>query len=156
MVKINIAGTIYEYPNVGENPNWGREATEVIIALADALNSLITDGDILLSKAAIQNDISVFTIINGLLFDSNKTSSAITNYTISRQTTDEYKKEVGKIFLSYDYDSLEWIMSRQIDSGDAGIIFEVDAGGQIFYKTTEMVGINHTGVISFSAKTTPK
>lgn len=154
MVKINIAGTVYEYPDVGENPNWGREATEVIVALAEALNSLVTDGDILLARAAIQNNISVFSVINGLILDSNKTKSATISYTVTRKTSEEYVVEYGSIYLLYE--DTQWIISRELDSGDAGIIFEIDNTGQLYYQTTNLTGINHIGLISFSAKTTPK
>ncbi len=156
MVKIVIAGTTYEFPEVGEHPNWGREATEVIVALSDALGSLIVDGDILISQTPIANNVSIDSIINGLIFDSNKTQSAAITYTARRSTDTEFLVETGRIFITYNDAGLvgeKWIMTQLIDSGDAGIIFNLTDDGRFFYKSSDVTGGSYNGVLTFQART---
>lgn len=158
MVQITIAGTVYQYPDVGESPNWGREATTVIQALAEALNTLFSPGDILSTKYNIDNNVSVAQPVNGLLFDSNITRAATIPYAIYRVSTDEPtgNAEEGSLFIVYDDNASagnKWVMSRTTLVGSSGVIFDITDLGQVTYESTDIGVIGYSGSVTFSAKT---
>lgn len=158
MVQITIAGTVYQYPDVGESPNWGREATSVIQALAEALNTLFSPGDILSTKYNIDNNVSVAQPVNGLLFDSNVTRAATIPYAIYRTSTAQPTghAEEGNLFIVYDDNASagsKWVMSRTIVVGDSGVIFSISDLGQVSYQSTDLGVIGYSGSITFSART---
>lgn len=156
MIRINIGGTVYDFPEVGESPNWGKDATDVIVALADLVNTLFADGDILITRFNIANNTAVPAIINGLLFNYVQTASATVSYHVVRSTDDNKVTEFGSIYLNYDEDTSEWVMTRVIQSGDASLVFTIDATGQVSYQSNDLTGANYEGLIVFSAKTIPR
>ena len=159
MIRVNIGGTLYEVPEPGESPNWGREATDTIVALADVLNTLFTDGDILTTRYTINNNASVYENVNGLLFNSNQVTSAIVTYSVNRSVTGTMITEYGGLYLNYKEDAPlgeKWALSRVIYSGDAGIVFQCTDLGQVIYSTTDLAGLDYSGEIIFSAKVVPE
>lgn len=159
MIRVNIGGTLYEVPEPGESPNWGREATDTIVALADVLNTLFTDGDILSTRYSISNNVEVFENVNGLLFNSNQVTSAIVTYSVNRSVAGTVITEYGGLYLNYKEDAPldeKWSLSRVIYSGDAGIVFRCTDLGQVIYSTTDLAGLDYSGEIIFSAKVVPE
>lgn len=156
MIRVSIGGTIYEVPQVGESPNWGKEATDTIVALADVLNTLFADGDILTTRYNLNNNVSTFTPINGLLFNSVQTKSATVSYAVIRNTDDATVTEAGTLYLNYDDGLGDWDVTRTIQNGEAFMQFDTTNVGQVEYKAHDMAGLNYTGLIIFSAKTIPR
>ena len=156
-VQITIAGTVYNFPESGETPNWGRDATETIVAMAAALNTLLAPGDILQTAFNIDNNVSIPQNINGLLFDSGITRAANIYYTIYRtsDTNPEGNAEVSSAFLVYDDDAPvneKWKMTVQ-KNGSAGVILYIDDDGQVTYTSSDLGVSGYTGIIKFSART---
>ena len=157
---IVIAGTTYQYPVPGESPNWGEEATAAIVAIAEALNTLLAPGDILTTEFALDNNISVPTNINGLLFDSGTTRAANVSYSIYRtsDTTPAGNVETGTILLTFDDSAAsgqKWQMT-QVKNGGAGVDLSIGDNGQLQYISTDIGAVGYSGVIKFSAKTLSK
>lgn len=155
-IPLMINGTVYEYPVSGTSPNWGQEATEWAKAVTDLLSSISGEGDINPTSFPIDNNKSIFSEINGLLFDSAITRSAQVSYSIYRtsQANASGNAEVGTISLIYDDSAVsgsKWILSQQTN-GNAGVIFSVDDNGQFFYKSNDIGSTDYVGTIKFSAK----
>ncbi len=159
MIRVNIGGTFYEVPEPGESPNWGREATDTIIALAEVLSALFTDGDILATRYTIDNNVGVSEAINGLLFNHTQVSSAMVTYSVSRTNDGVGVSEYGTLYLNYDEDAPigeKWITTRIVFSGNAGVTFSCTDTGQVEYLSSDIPGATHTGTIVFSAKVVPR
>lgn len=155
-VSIVIAGTTYNFPESGESPNWGPEATDTIVAMAAALSSLISPGDILQTTFTIDNNISVATNVNGLLFDSGTVRAANIQYAIYRTSTANPagNAETGLIKIIFDDDATvgeKWKLSQDKD-GDAGVVLSMGDDGQMTYISTDIDSVGYVGTITFTAK----
>lgn len=155
-VPLIIAGTTYNYPISGSSPNWGADATDTIVALVDALNTLLSPGDILQTTFAIDNNIAVATNINGLLFDSGTSRAANISYAVYRTSTSTPagNAETGTIKIIYDDDASvgqKWKMTQDSD-GSGGISFAVGDDGQFTYQSSDIGAAGYSGTIRFSAK----
>ena len=159
-VELTIAGTTYNYPTSGEDPNWAEEATAWCIAVTQALNTLLSPGDILQTQFAVENNISVPTNVNGLIFDSGTVRAANISYAVHRISTSNPSgnAETGTIYLIFDDSeplNEKWKMT-QISDGVAGIAFTIGDNGQIQYQTSDIGAAGYVGTITFSAKTLSK
>lgn len=159
-VQVTIAGTVYNFPESGESPNWGREATETIVAMANALNTLLAPGDIFQTTFTLSNNIAVPTSVEGLIFDSVVTRAANIYYTIYREsnTTTSGKSEVGNMFIVYDDNASagnKWLISKT-SNGDAGVLFTMGDDGQVKFTSSDIGAAGYSGSIVFSARTLPR
>lgn len=159
-IPLTIAGTTFNYPSSGQDPNWAEEASGWAVAVTDALNTLIGPGDILTTEFSIDNNISVATNINGLLFDSGFTRASNINYSVYRTSTANPagNAETGTIYLIFD-DSApvnqKWKLSQNKD-GDAGVSFSIGDNGQVQYLSSDIGSVGYSGVIVFNAKSLAK
>lgn len=156
-VTLTIAGTTFNYPTSGEDPNWSEEASSWAVAVTEALNTLLAPGDILQTSFAIDNNIAVPTNINGLLFDSGTVRAANVNYTVYRisDSSPSGHAETGLIFLVFDDSAavgMKWKLSQSPVDGNAGISFSMDDDGQMKYATTTIGDVGYVGTIRFSAR----
>ena len=116
-IPLVIAGTTFNYPQSGQDPNWAEEASSWAVAVTEVLNTLLGPGDILQTSVAIEDGISVATNINGLLFDSGTVRAANINYSIYRisDSNPSGNAETGVIYLIFD-DSLpegeKWTLTQ--------------------------------------------
>ena len=83
---ITIRSTDYSLPQQGENPKWGEQLSDIIEALADGLNDVQGEADILETSASILNTVGSKNII-GLAFDTSNVRSCVTSYNLSRKIT---------------------------------------------------------------------
>jgi hypothetical protein len=155
-VSIVIAGTTYNFPESGESPNWGPEATDAIVAMANAINTLLAPGDILQTSFSIDNNIAVAANINGLLFDSGTVRAANVSYAIYRTSTSNPagNAETGLIKLIFDDDAPvneKWKLSQDKD-GESGVTISIGDDGQLVYKSSDIGAVGYSGTIRFAAK----
>lgn len=158
--QLTIAGTVYNFPVAGETPNWGQDATSCIVALAEALNSLLGPGDILQTSETIENNVSIASTINGLIFDPNVVRAATISYTIYRVSTANPSgfSEVSKAFIVYDDNAAigqKWKMSIE-SNGDSGVLLSINDTGQVFFQSTDIGSSGYSGTMIFSARTLPR
>lgn len=159
-IPLTIAGTTFNYPESGTDPNWAEEASSWAVAVTEAINTLLSPGDILQTEFSIDNNISVATNVNGLLFDSGTVRAANVSYTIYRTSTaaPSGNAETGTLYLLFD-DSApvnqKWQMT-QMKNGEAGVNFSIGDNGQIQYMSTDIGALGYSGVITFAAKTLSK
>ena len=156
MLRLTIAGTTYEIPESGESPNWADGLTNYLSAVADVLGTLVGDGDILKTTFSIANNISVASIINGLIFDSSQTRAANISYSIYRTSTatPSGNAETGVLQIIYDDSATsgsKWALAQSRD-GDAGVVFSITDAGQFYYTSTNINAVGYSGTMVFTAK----
>lgn len=156
-----VNGTSYEYPDPGEDPNWGQGASDWADAVTTALNSLLGTGDILETTFSIDNNISVLTNVNGLQFDPGTIRAVNIDYSIYRtsDTTPSGNVETGTIYLIYDDSASvgsKWNLSQRVDGPGAGVSFFITDAGQVQYTSTDIGSTGYSGEIHFRAKTLSK
>lgn len=159
-IAITIAGTTYNYPVSGDDPNWAGDATDTILALAAVVNTLFAPGDILTTSFAISNNIQVATNINGLLFDPGTVRAANVTYVVYRTSDDNPagNTESGTFQINYDDDATvgsKWSLTT-IANGDAGMSVSVLDSGQFQYISSDIGSLGYSGSITFTAKSLPK
>ena len=81
-----IGGSTYNIPNQGENPAWGEEQHDALVALFDEVNGIVGPNDIAETSATIVNVGGVENIV-GLKFAIATVRSAEISYNISRKIT---------------------------------------------------------------------
>ena len=156
-----VAGTSYNFPVSGENPEWGEDATAWAEAVTEVLSTLLAPGDILETTSTINNNISSATNINGLVFDPGTVRAANINYAIYRISTANPSghAEDGMIALIYDDSASagnKWQLSQRRGGTEAGVTFSITDAGQVQYTSTDINSTGYVGTITFTAKTLSK
>jgi hypothetical protein len=159
-IVLIVNGTSYEYPIPGSDPNWGEGATDWAEAVTEALNTLLAPGDILQTIFSIDNNISVATNINGLLFDPGTVRAANVDYAIYRTSTlnPSGNAETGTIHLIYDDSAAvnqKWKLTQSTD-GSSGISLSITDSGQMQYISSDIDVAGYSGEIRFKARTLSK
>lgn len=159
-ISLTIAGTTFLYPESGTDPNWAEQASSWAAAVTEALNTLLSPGDILQTEFTLNNNTSIATNVNGLLFDSGITRAANVHYTIYRTSTStpSGKAETGTLYLIFDDSAAvgtKWQMT-QIKNGEAGVVFSIGDNGQIQYTSSDIGTLGYSGSIQFSARSLSK
>jgi len=159
MPKIDIRGTIIDFPNTGTAPDWSKTIIQFAQAVEEALKVATGKYDV----SAQTLDISASNPISNqdiaaLSFPVSEVQSVKIYYSVYRETNVSKITEEGEINLVYNPDNpvnKKWEMTREFQ-GDAKISFNVLDSGQVQYSTTTLSGLNHKGFISFYAKATLK
>jgi hypothetical protein len=150
----------FNYPDPGEDPSWGTDASDWASAVTDVLGTLLAPGDILSTTFDISDDVSVATQIQGLAFDSSLNRSAKIVYSVYRTSTDNPSGNAETGTIDIIYDNLapvgqKWKMTQN-KNGEAGVVFSISDLGQFSYISTQIdTGSGgYSGVLKFSAKST--
>jgi len=148
MADLIVNNTIFNYPDPGEEPGWGEDATGWAEAVTEALQSLAPAGTLNEAQSAIDNN-QTDEEIAGLVFSSSLTKTATVLYRIQRDT-DSITELVEQGYLNILYDNGTWLMSREISTGSpAGVQLDINSMGQVIYTSTNIAGANYTGFIRF-------
>jgi len=112
------------------------------------LNDLSTD--ISEVSFALSNNISTYTDVTGVSFDNAQVRSAEIEYSIFIDAdTDLY--ESGKIFAVQK--GSNWFISRQVNGDNSQITLDINASGQLQYKSVLYAGFI-SGTLKVRARTT--
>lgn len=159
--QITINGATFDIPRQGENPPWGDDLSDAIIALSNALSGIVNSEDILTTSFTIANNQAVVANVTTASFDTSLVRSAFVNYTVYRtsgtfpgvQNTDWFEhSESGQIFLTYKSRENTWALT-QFTNGTSGVTFSITTAGQLQYTSTNMTGGSYVGKLKFTAKT---
>lgn len=151
-IPLTIGNQTFDYPESGDAPNWGEEATAWAEAVSDLLATLQGPNDIALTTATIANNTSSPTNINGLAFNNAAVRSATIDYAIYRVTNTTELAEAGTLHIVYKNGANAWNVVRS-HNDEGGVDFTVLASGQVQYTSTNVSGTGYSGTIKFRART---
>jgi hypothetical protein len=152
MSKTLIVGSdSFEFPEVGENPDWGSEVTDWAEAVTEALSTVQKPNDITLTNAVINNGVVTPTNINGFFFSTAEVKAIDSRYLISRSTVSPAVviTEVG--YIEGYFDGTSWGISIRT-VGDSSVSLSITPSGQIQYTSSTLAGTGYVGSIAFEAK----
>jgi hypothetical protein len=158
-VDITIGTTPISYPSPGDAPGWGAAATEAMEAVAEVLASLSNPNDILETTFTVANNVSSFSNVLGLAFNTGAVRSAEIAYSIVRTSSTNLTgiTEAGTMTAVYDSaagSGDKWQMSiGPIAGPGAGVTFSVTDAGQVQYKSSDIGATSYVGEMRFRAKT---
>ena len=149
MSEFQVNGKVFQYPDQGKEPNYGKNMTEWAKEVTDVLSSAFGLGTITETQSLIENNISSVNqrSVAGLIFNPNLTRAATVFYRIYRKTqlTAETSEE-GILQIHYsETDPLnKWSMSREITNGEPSLVyFDIDNTGQVKYSSSDKL-LNNT------------
>lgn len=147
-----IGNQTFEFPLVGDNPDYGEEVTSWAEAVSDALSDVQAPNDILLTTSTILNNQAAFVNISAFTFSTASVRRIDCEYLIERSTLTPSQKivEAGRIEGFYDGTNWSWAVQSV---GDAGIEFNINTSGNVQYKSSDLSGTGYVGQIKFRAKT---
>jgi hypothetical protein len=152
MSKVLIIGSEeFEFPNQGDNPDWGEQVTDWATAVTDALQNVQQPNDVLTTAANIANNISSPANIPGFSFDTAEVQSINAEYIIRRTTTTPAQVLQESGFVEGNFDGTNWAIAIR-STGDAQVALSITPAGQIQYTSSDLVGANYQGQITFKAK----
>lgn len=149
--NLQIRNEIFPYPEPGDNPGWGENATAWATAVTDALSTIQGPNDILITSAIINNNQSSPTAISGLVFNTAQVRSVNIQFFITRVYDSGSSVLTDSGVILGDYDGSTFVVSPE-HTRDAGVIFDVTNGGQLTYTSSNLA--NHvSSTIRFKAST---
>lgn len=119
-----------------------------------AIRSMIGLGGVQ-SQFAIANNQTTAANVTGLLFDKTVTKSFEVLFDIYRKTDTALSQvnETGKIYGTYDPVGDSWKVSANSVFDNSGVIFSITSAGQVQYKSSNISGANHVGLMRFTSIT---
>ena len=152
--NVTVGTEIFEIPIQGENPDWGEEVTDWIVAISDQVSNILGTYDIPNTTFTLANNQAVAASITGFAFSTTFVRAFQADYFIERDTDSSTKvTESGILYGNYNSEDGSWDLNQEA-VGDAGITFSITGAGQIQYTSTDISGGSYTGQIKFSATTT--
>lgn len=150
--ELTIGSDTFEYPTQGDDSGWGEASTDWATKVTEVLSSFNAANDIPLTSAAVNNNVTVPTNVNGMLFDTASVLSFTITYIVVRQDTGA-TTNVQYGTLEGVSDGSNWTISDTY-TGDAGMTFTITTAGQVQYYSSDMTITNgYTGLIKFKATT---
>lgn len=156
MPKITIAGTVIDFPESSQSPNWAPAIIQFAKTVEDALSVVVGSYDVgfqTLNIDAYNPGININ--IQNLSFSTSVVRSFEVVYSVFRTasapTTIAY--ETGVLRAVYNPNNPinnKWEISTE-KTGDGKIKLIVTDLGQVQFTTEQIGTINHTGTLSFKA-----
>ena len=149
--QLQIGSEIFNYPEQGQNPGWGEDATAWAEAVTDALASVVGPNDILTTSTALSNNVTSATPVTNLSFNLIEVRKAVINYVVVRVFDSGSTTIVESGEMIADYDGTDFNLAVQA-SDDSGIRFDANTAGQITYTSDDKTN-NVSITMTFNAKT---
>lgn len=156
-VTLTVNNIPFEYPVAGDSPGWGQAATDWATQVTIALNDLQGLTDIPQKTFTIQNNITSYTDVAGLTFNTGLVRAAFIDYSVYRTSTSNPSgvSEAGQMIIVYDNlaaPGSKWLQIQGPKVGTSGVTFTITDAGQFQYKSDNL-GAGHSGNMHFRAKT---
>lgn len=156
-ITLTVNSVPYEYPIPGDSPGWGQPATDWAEQVTNVLNDLQGPNDIPETSFPIANNVTSFTDVANLSFNTGEVRSAIISYSIYRTSTGSPSGNAESGQMSIVYDNLaspgsKWSLTGYGLNGISGVTFTITDLGQIQYKSTNIGATGYSGVMHFRAK----
>jgi len=152
-IQLTVNNQIFDYPENGEQPGWGEDATAWAEAVTDLLQTLQGDNDIPLTSFTIL-DGQTNQNVTGLVFNLTQVTQFQIEYFIQRNGT-ATAVETGIIQGVWDGTNISFSQeTTSVDSvaTEVGVTFSALTTGQFQYSSSVFPG--HTGsTMKFKATT---
>lgn len=148
---VTLNGTEHAIPSQGENPPWGDNLNSLLQDMVRLLTTLSASNDIATTSFVIDNNIAAFTNIVGMSFNNAQVRSGIISYSLYRATTLNELSEAGHLYVTYKSTAGSWEIA-QTAVGTSDVLFTVTNAGQVQYSSSNMLGANYVGKLTFNAK----
>ncbi len=152
-VRIEILGTVINFPSSGQDPNWAPAMVEFAQLIEEALNVAVGPYDVPPQTFNIDGYNTGGIDIPNLIFNNTVVRSA--NITISTYRTNTSPsvtvaetREISIVYNPTGPTNGKWEIAQD-RVGDASISFEVSDDGQFSFVTTSIGAGSHTGILSF-------
>lgn len=146
---LTVLNNTYSYPDAGENPRWGEDATEWAQAVTNSLADIQNPYDILLTSFDVDDNITTFTDIPGFTFDSSAVRSFRAEFNVLRSDGSIDSAEAG--IMQGIYNGSDWEITTE-KAGEAGMDYNITSAGQMQYKSSS-IGGSYSGIMKFKART---
>jgi len=150
-ISVIIDGSTYSIPVQGQNPAWGSDLSDLLVAITNVLNFTVGLSDILLTNFTVANNQASVADITGLSFDSTVVRSAIISYSLYRSTASSELSECGQIYVTYLSTAATWTIAQNF-TGLSGVVFSITNAGQVQYTSSNLSGASYVGKLKFTAK----
>ena len=140
--KLNVNGTIFEYPTTGSY-NWGEEAAGWAEEVTTVLGTLSGPEDIQTSEATLSNGGSGN--VPGLSFNSGVVQQILVQAVISRTYTDATPTETESFTLQGAYNGSTFSISSEsvaVSGISCGVSLDINNSGQITYVAESRANTN--------------
>lgn len=155
MPTIVISGQIIEFPDSAQSPNWAPPVIEFAQAVEGVLEAVAGPFDVPPNTLVIDSYNPGTNIdLPALVFPATDVRSAFIRYAVFRTTSSTTVYETGNIIVVYNPAGSigqKWEISRDA-VGDGQITFNITDTGQVQFTTATLGGINHTGLITYTAQ----
>ena len=153
--SVTIQGTVINFPNSAQSPNWAEPVIQFAEATAEALAAVVGTYDV--SPQVINIDLyNPGTDINltSIPFPTSAVRAVFMRYALLRSTNTTTAYEAGLLVFIYNPNGnvdQKWEVTRD-GVGDGKIMFSVQDNGQVLFSTTAISGSGHTGRLAIAAQ----
>lgn len=154
MPSINIQGTIIDFPDSAQSPNWADPIIQFALAVQQALSSVAGPFDVPPQIFVMTSNANTNVALPSLSFPTSNVQGALIEYTVFRTTSTSTAAEFGTIEISYNPAGPvgnKWDISREY-TGNGQVTFSITDNGQMQFSSALLPGVNHQGKIGYLAK----
>lgn len=156
MPSITIQGTLIDFPDSAQSPNWAEPIIQFAQAVEQALSSVAGPFDVPPQIFVMTANVNTNIALPSLAFPTSTVRAAFIRYAVFRNTTGggaSTVAEAGNMVVVYNPDSIgaKWEITRDY-VGNAEVTFTITDDGQVKFSSTSITGSSHTGQITYTAQ----
>lgn len=154
MPQLNIQGTIINFPDSGESPNWAPAVIQFAQAVEEALSAVAGPFDVSPQIFVMTSNANSNVSLPNLAFPTSSVRGAFIRYSVFRTTSLNTVSESGNMIVTYNPDGPignKWEIIREY-VGNAQVTFSITDVGQIQFSSSLLTGTGHAGTISYAGQ----
>lgn len=158
MPVINIQGTIINFPDSAQSPNWAEPIIQFAEAVAQALSTVTGPFDVPPQIYTMISNGNTNIALPSLTFPTSNVRSAFIQYSVFRNSTGVGAvtlAEAGELIVVYNPNGStnhKWDISNEHGGQNSGVTFTITDQGQVQFSSTVITGAGATGFIGYTAK----
>lgn len=155
-IPLTVRSKVYNYPEQGEDPIWGEEATGWAEAVTDVLADVVGPGDILQTAFSVANNQVAPAEVTGLLLDTGVVRSAVIDCSVYRVSTAQPYGHAENFTIYAIYDNSapvnsKWSISIEANM-NSGVTLDINDLGQFTYTSTDIGTLGYNGTMRFRSR----
>lgn len=157
MPVINIQGTIINFPDSAQSPNWAEPIIQFAEAVAQALSTVTGPFDVPPQIYTLISNGNTDIALPSLTFPTADVRGAIIDYTVYRSSSGVGAvtlSDVGTLYINYNPNGPtghKWDISNEHNTL-TGVTFSITDQGQVEFSSTVISGSSAVGFIGYTAK----